>query len=400
MDLYGEWNASKLAILAIFARETRSRQGTGDRGRGYAVIRPRGGDLHALGLEAAAAVDVDSVGEGPYDPPPQLQESGADVATNKETLMVPKTVKDARCQLPWRRGISLATILLLGAAGGEVSAQQMLDDLRHSVRSQPERPAPAEDDPPERKRRERRNRPRQEFADCDDPESDFWGELLTPFVAPFVWAGATMVTSPFWGPAHLVEDHYDSAGYFPDFPYQGEVDGYMMRDPWLPAEPRTWSLRLQGEYVDNFDALSSVGGHLLWESTHRVGIDSAARFWHEDLGTAGSEELWIGDTNLVFRFAESPHLQMRAGLGFNWLADSEDKDFGVNFTYGGDWYPLQPLIVSAELDLGRLGRATYFHARCTTGIQWRRYEVFAGYDYLDVGTVQIQGLVSGLRLWF
>ena len=296
----------------------------------------------------------------------------------------------------------LALVIGLLVAGGVTvcRGQQVLDDLRQSVRSEPQRIAQPEDEPHREPNARKRRRKRQNFDACDDPEDDVWGELLTPFVAPFVWAGATMVTSPFWGPAHLVEDHYDCAGYFPDFPYQQDADGYMMRDPWVPVEPRTWSLRLRGDYVDNFDAVSSVGGHLLWESTHRLGIDSEARFLQEDLGVTGSDELWMGDANLVFRFAESPHLQMRAGLGLNWLSDASDNDFGINFTYGGDWYPVQPLIVSAELDVGRLGRATYFHGRFTTGIQWRRFEVFTGYDYLDVGTVQIQGLVSGLRLWF
>ena len=306
---------------------------------------------------------------------------------------------------PYRRLVSFVAGLLVCASlePSNATAQNALGDLRQSVRSQPKRtPEPESDSDHEHKRRKKRKKDHHDhhYDPHHDDEDSFWGALLAPFVAPFVWAGAAAVTSPFWGPAHLVEDEWDRAGYFPKFPYEDGIEGYMMRDPWIPAEPRMWSLRLRGDYTDNFDSVSSVGGHVLFETSHRLGLDSEVRYFQQDLGGGASDELWMGDANIVFRFAQSPDLQMRAGVGLNWMADTAENDFGVNFTYGGDWYPVRPLVVSGELDIGRLGRATYFHSRLTGGLQWRRYEVFAGYDYLDVGTVQIQGLVSGVRLWY
>jgi hypothetical protein len=33
-------------------------------------------------------------------------------------------------------------------------------------------------------------------------------------------------------------------------------------------------------------------------------------------------------------------------------------------------------------------------------LQWRRAELFIGYDYYEVGLTELSGFVSGVRLWF
>ena len=93
-------------------------------------------------------------------------------------------------------------------------------------------------------------------------------------------------------------------------------------------------------------------------------------------------------------------MTMRAGLGLNWLTDSSDTDLGFNFTYGGDLFPAKPWVISGEIDWGTLGHAGLFHGRTTVGICLRQVELFAGYDYFDVGDAQLDGFVSGLRLWY
>ena len=173
-----------------------------------------------------------------------------------------------------------------------------------------------------------------------------------------------------------------------------------MIEPWIPAEPYSWSLRLWGEYSDDFDSLERISGHALFETTTRFGVDASSSYLRESLAPGQHDDLWTGDANLVFRLAQSPRFQVRSGLGFNWLADEADSDFGFNFTYSSDWYPCRPWILSSEMDLGRLGSATLFHIRATAGVQLRAAELFGGYDYYDVGQSEIGGFVTGLRLWF
>ena len=140
--------------------------------------------------------------------------------------------------------------------------------------------------------------------------------------------------------------------------------------------------------------------YLLVEGTWRWGIESDVRHIHEEWLPAGQDELWLGDANVLFRFAQSESVQMRTGLGVNFLNDPIGTDFGFNFTYGGDWFPVQPLVVSGELDAGTLGSSHLYHLRGTIGANWNISEVYVGYDYYDVGRTQIAGLVAGVRLWY
>ena len=51
-------------------------------------------------------------------------------------------------------------------------------------------------------------------------------------------------------------------------------------------------------------------------------------------------------------------------------------------------------------DAGAVECVGIFHTRATAGVIWRRYELFTGYDYLNIGGVDLQGMLAGLRLWF
>ena len=182
-----------------------------------------------------------------------------------------------------------------------------------------------------------------------------------------------------------IGDHYRYLGKFAAYPYENDEPGYMV----LPAgrdDTKFWSLRTRGEYADNFDGLQHFGGQVLWESAIRLGVDSTFDYRREASGQTLHDSLWMGDANVVFRFAQSEQLTMRTGLGMNWLADSNDSDFGFNFTYSGDWFPVQPWIFSSELDWGRLGNAGLIHVRTTAGVNYHHCEIYGGYDFTRIGS--------------
>ena len=93
-------------------------------------------------------------------------------------------------------------------------------------------------------------------------------------------------------------------------------------------------------------------------------------------------------------------MQMSAGLGLNVLDDRFRTHYGFNFTYGADIFPVKPLVVSLSMDAGNVGHAGLFRARGTVGVLYRGLELFTGYDYLNIGGVDLQGPLAGLRLWF
>lgn len=310
----------------------------------------------------------------------------------------------------WRQ----LTVLLVGLsllvcevlATDVASAQGLLQSLRDAVRSANGDAAfggDEDDDDNEPKRRRGGHcdgRSNWLDEDDDDAEESFWlgvGKLT-------LWT----VTSPVWLPKALIDDATLEPGYFARYPYRCDLDGYMAPDaefmrqqyPWLESDRYAWMVRLRGEYGGDFDDLSRAGGQLLFDTASRWGMDAEANYLHEQLPVDGRDQLWLGDANVVYRFAQSPQLQMRTGLGLNWLSDDFGSDFGFNFTYGGDFFPANPWIVSAEIDWGKLGHAGLFHGRATVGVHFHRVEVYTGYDYLDVGDTQINSAVSGLRVWY
>ena len=226
---------------------------------------------------------------------------------------------------------------------------------------------------------------------CDDDFDDD-GLLIGLFVLG--------LTSPFWGPPALLHDDYSRQSDFLDFPFKDDRCGCMVKKAYGDVGAKPWHLRLRGEYADDFDQLTRTGGHVLLDTTSRFGFDGEWNYRQEDLAGGGRDHLQTGDFNILFRFAQSECIQMRTGLGVNWLSDDVGGEYGFNFTYGGDWMPAKPWILSAEIDWGTLGEVGLFHFRTTVGVVIQHAELYAGYDYFDVGGAQISGWVAGLRLWF
>jgi len=257
---------------------------------------------------------------------------------------------------------------------------QALEELREDVRTND--PAPGRDKPPP-------SRSQPDDDCCDDDGDDAWSSLLL--------LGITM---PFWGPPAWVGDTYSETGYFAHYPHQHDA-GYMIMGPMLPeSELYVWAIRGRAEYGTDFRHLEWTGGHLLIETSPRLGLESDFRHIREDVPPGRFDSLWLGDANIVFRFAQSEYLVMRTGLGMNFLNDPVGTNTGFNFTYGGNYFPIRPWILSGEIDLGTLGHASVVHLRTTVGMNLGIAEAYLGYDYYDVGPTHIGGLIAGVRLWY
>ncbi len=228
------------------------------------------------------------------------------------------------------------------------------------------------------------------------------GEILGPgFV--FVFA------SPFWIPYQALGDDLQTYRYFAKHPYQAGYPGYLLRNLAGSAElagtwsermhPKAWAVRLTVEDGDDFAGLKRFHGQFRLDTTSRFGFVTNWNAFHERLG-GGCDALVLGDFNLTYRFAQSETAALRAGLGARVLADRYSNNWGFNFNYGGEVFPVRPLVLTADLDLGSLGSAFVFHARGTAGMIWRGWEVFTGYDFLRIGAVNLQGPLVGVRFWF
>ncbi len=333
------------------------------------------------------------------------------------------------CKLP----LILGTILLAGLLPS-ARAEGDLNTIRTDVRTSPPESAAPSSPPAE-------HSPSHDHEHCDAAGREELDNAKGGLFLGGVLVGAYAVASPFWVPRALMNDGSNVA-YFPRFPYDN-TPGYLKSDAWLsgftaenvladalagstasqPASndpnaaatqpplgslvsvsldpsSRRWGGQFRADYADNFGHLSGVDGQLILETTSRFGIDTSFRYLTERSSSADDDHLGLGDCNLVYRFAQSPRAQMRTGIGANWLNDSTRTDLGFNFTYGGDFFPARPWVLSAAIDWGTLGHAGLFRFRTTAGVILDRFEGYVGYEYLDIGSTQGNFLIGGVRVWF
>ena len=182
---------------------------------------------------------------------------------------------------------------------------------------------------------------------------------------------------------------------FADYPYVCGIPGVMAH-----GLQKKWAGSFRFEYGSSFDGLDRRGVNLLFEHSSRVGIDFHWDSYREDLGGGFSDELHLGDVNVLFRVAQAENYLIRAGLGVNILGDAYGSDAGFNVTAKADLFPIKPLIISGELDVGTIGDAELFHVAGRAGFAFNRFEIFGGYDYRTIGGIPLQGPMMGIQVWF
>lgn len=217
-----------------------------------------------------------------------------------------------------------------------------------------------------------------------------------------------VILSPFRLPHFALEGDSPSKAYFPDYPYFKSQPGHLYfpeHDNTATAHDeairlRLWSLRLAGEEGNDFRGLNRVGVRVSLDTSSRFGLQSNWNFLSESLDGGGRDSTVLGDTNITYRFAQNEKAQMHTGIGLRILTDSSATHAGFNFLYGVDLFPRKPWTVSAVFDVGNAGSAFIVHGRATLGAAWRHSDLYAGYDFMRIGSVNVQGPMLGLRFWY
>jgi hypothetical protein len=261
-------------------------------------------------------------------------------------------------------------------------AQGKLDEFRDTVRTEKED-----------------NSRYQGFNDDDDEDNDvehrgFYQSILD--MIDFTRFISAVISSPFAIPHSI----WDEKGYaqFCEYPYQNDYPGFM-RKITNSESPSDFNFRIQFETGYDFEGVASFSGNFLLDTESRLSFELGASYMREWIEESVYDTLNTGEFNILWRFVQSPNLQMRAGLGIRYMNDYIGTERGFNFTYGLDLYPVKPWIVSASVDFGSLGEANVSSARFTVGAAVKRFELYAGYNSLRVDTVEIHGPVAGIRYW-
>ncbi len=155
-------------------------------------------------------------------------------------------------------------------------------------------------------------------------------------------------------------------------------------------------LQLQLDAGRDNDGLyrGTLGGSI--DSVQGWGLESRFTYWIEPL-PEGTDGTWLGDLNMRFALLTLPALQLRMGLGPRVQWDASSKSAGVNVTAGVELYPVSPLVIRLDADVGNLGEAFVFESQASLGVLLRRTELLAGVSTLHVGAVRFDSLFAGLR---
>ncbi|MCA9266251.1 MAG: hypothetical protein KDA60_20465 [Planctomycetales bacterium] len=170
--------------------------------------------------------------------------------------------------------------------------------------------------------------------------------------------------------------------------------------PMAVPEEIGWDVRFVTDLASNFDELSRFSMGFRANQYRGWGIDTNAGLYWESLPQGERAHMWIGDFNVVYEVFRSDLVSARAGVGLNFLSDTWGGAAGLNFTVGLDAQLTERWNVSGEFDAGTLGSASHFHGRVTTGVWVNNSQWFVGYDFRDLGGVQLDQLVSGVAFRF
>jgi hypothetical protein len=307
-----------------------------------------------------------------------------------------------------RRIVAVVAIVFLGwaprgrAAGGEVAFPAALvptvamafdggklDSLRKEVRR-----------PQESKTGSGAPDQSSDSYDSENTDDQGFAAAMSILVGRIVVYAAL---SPFFVPPSALEDDYHTEGYFPGHPYAGTPAAMLLGRDFgarLSPQVKTWRATAALEGGRDHDGLNMGAGHALVEFSNRFGLQGTWRVIEEKRPGGVTDRVSIGDVEASFRFAQGSRVQFTAGAGGRILHDRYGTDGGFNFRYRFDVFPAKPWVLSCPIDLGGLGHAFVFEMRPTVGVAFHAIEIYAGYEYLSVGSVTTRGPVVGLRQWW
>jgi hypothetical protein len=195
---------------------------------------------------------------------------------------------------------------------------------------------------------------------------------------------------------------------FTSFPYADPGTHYVVLDRPSGGGPsyydlkdsQWWSVRAAAEAGSNFDGLGRVGLQLFLDTNTRFGLKSDWDWYTERRPCGCRDEMWLGDLTATYRVVQDEGVMMNLGLGARFLVDHGNDHAGVNFLYGWDFFPVKPVHLFGSCEAGIFENAGLLRVRGGVGVNWSHAELFAGYDFVRLGGVNLQGPMVGLRVWF
>lgn len=198
-------------------------------------------------------------------------------------------------------------------------------------------------------------------------------------------------------------------------------------DPYVGNEDNGYVKRIPiGDPQQNYRFVSgTASGELGYVGKHawRGGLSARLNLWRfgidTDLSMFGKQKTqgitYAGSSNVTFSLIMRPRIIWRLGGGVAYLANGgvlginqphNGAEVGGNLTSSVDVFPFKPLVLSGQVDYGRVGHGSdqainMIHTRATLGLMLPHgVEVYGGYDFRRIGQLNLQGPTVGVRVWF
>ena len=134
-----------------------------------------------------------------------------------------------------------------------------------------------------------------------------------------------------------------------------------------------------------------------------VGLEIVARYGiFVEPRPGRTDSLALGRIGLDWRLVTEDFMQFRLGAALRHFHDRDGDLFGGDIEAGLDFFPIEPLILTFEANVGFLGNALLVQARGSIGFLVSIFEVYVGYDYQGIfgsQNVDLGGPMLGLRFW-
>ncbi len=300
------------------------------------------------------------------------------------------------------------TLTVIAIVGGTVFSPKIslagkLDDTHKAVRQEPEREESS------------RSASGRDSGGHETESSDLILACLIPFVFPFcaiaMAAGnrdsesgsspqAYFLPYPYAEnhPGHLTLDRETASGDSYD---ESTLDSEAAAAVSATSYARV-RVRLKSEYYYDLDGVHAPSLGMNLDSTSRVGFDTDWRLYLEPLPNK-LDRMVMGTFHVMVRLMQHPTGEIHFGVGGRIMLD-ESVSGGFNGLMRVTLFPLKPLLITFDANIGNLGYALFIEGQLAIGAVYKHFEVSAAYRGTMITgqkeRVFFQGPCAYFRAWF
>ncbi len=180
---------------------------------------------------------------------------------------------------------------------------------------------------------------------------------------------------------------------YSDFPYQDEYTGRFTRDGG-----KKFALEFSGGYFYSETDLTGMSIRSKFSPTPLFNVSVFFSDLTEQLRTR-KDHLQLYSAFINYNRLRVEKAAIWWGLGFKGL-NGDEVNTGFAFNVGGEFYLAKPLSLHLNYNGGWINNTFLPEFYGALNVHIDRFALFGGYQYWSAGPISIDGLVSGVKVYF